>query len=181
MLGRRIKQQRCSNELTGWMQAPPPPDFPLTSSNTPHLFLHLHPGTPPYPTLRSSSSSSSSSFLVLSSSNAVKVGREVRCLRELREHSCLFQTGHPCPTHPASSPAAPIHLGSDKRHLYSPCAWKPLWGLLSLHSYTHLHFFQHVCVCVCVCHSVEKFVRGKQSMCMFLCWNTRTHARAWIH
>lgn len=36
----------------------------------------------------------------LFSSAAVKVGREVWCLRELREHSCLFQTGHPTPSNP---------------------------------------------------------------------------------
>lgn len=51
----------------------------------------------------------------------------------------------------------------DKRHLYSPWAWKQLWGLLSLHSYTHTHSEQKVCVPWC-----GKFVRGKQSVNVYV-------------
>lgn len=170
-LGRRIKQQSCSNELTGWMQAPPsaasrsPPQMRPTSSST-----TLAPFAPQV------------HLLLVSpfSSTAVKVGREVQCLSELREHSCLFQTGHPPappqhPKQPTSSPAAPTHPGPDKRHLYSSWAWKPLWGLLSLHSYTHSEKKQSVCAPQC-----GKFVHGKQSMGSFLCWNTHTHTHTQV-
>lgn len=54
---------------------------------------------------------------------------------------------------------SPTHPNSDKRHLYSTWAWKPLWGLLSLQSYTQFKKKKNVCAPRC-----GKFVRGKQSV-----------------
>lgn len=71
--------------------------------------------------------------LLLLSSAAVKPGREVWCLSKLREHSCLFQTGHP-----TSSPAPPtqnltkgtfIHRGLGNHcGVYSGCIHTHLKG-----------------------------------------------------
>lgn len=155
-LGRRIKQQRCSNELTGWMQAPPPPP----ASRSP----------PPYPTQRSSSTTAS--FLSLSSSAAVKVGREVRCLRELREHSCLFQTGHHPPPWPPPAPRLTkgtfIHPGPGNHcGVYSACT--------HTHTYT-LKMKKNKNMCAPWC---GKFVHGKQSVSVCSYGGTHTHTQTY--
>lgn len=134
-LGRRIKQQSGSNELTGWAQAPPPPRLPAHLLKT-HPYL-LHPGTPP-----------TSPFLLPSSRAAVKVGRKVRCLRELREHSCLSQTEQPpwnihthtlalLPHPPRLITSHPQPTPGLTKGTFIQRAWKLVWGLLSLHSLTH--------------------------------------------
>lgn len=94
--GRRIKQQRCSNELPRTDTSPALPSASRSPPRAKPTLLLSHPGTRRTSILRCSPPTRFSLF----SSAAVKVGREVWCLRELREHSCLFQTGHPTPTDP---------------------------------------------------------------------------------
>lgn len=77
---------------------------------------------------------------------------------------------------------APTHPTPDKRHLYSPWAWKPLWGLLSLYSYAHIHTEnekkkKNMCAPWC-----GKFVHDKQSVsvCSYGGTHTHTHTQEYI-
>lgn len=76
---------------------------------------------------------------------------------------------------------APTHPTPDKRHLYSPWAWKPLWGLLSLYSYTHIHTENEKKKKPCVRHGVESLsMANSQSVYVLMGEYTHTNIQEYI-